>query len=403
MRRAFSEPDEEPLVCVLVMDDSQGADGIVASKDIQSIADLKGKSVAVLRAASSQFYLNVLLKEAGLSEADIEVVDLTPEDAGEAFLLQEVDAAVTWEPWLMPGPERRAWPPPDRHLGATGAARRLPARQGRRLHEAQGRVPGGRPRLGCGGAATSRRIPTRPTRSWRATWAAGSKIRRSSPKPCKGVGFYDADENREYFGTPEKPGQIYQTMQNAIDVWSELGVLKMKLTPADVIAHGILRRVAKRGSSPRRIWIEGSREMEIRPTIVSIAAAICMTAGLMGAAQAEPLRISYFIWVGNGPFFVAQEKGLFAKEGVEVELINIEDHAAAFGGLFVGQVDAVQGAMPDAPTFAQPDEEPLVCVLALDEFARRRWRPRDQGHSDRRRSQGQVGRGPPGQHTATST
>src|SRR5919106_5539006 len=84
------------------------------------------------------------------------------------------------------------------------------------------------------------------------------------------------------------------------------------------------------------------------------------------AAQAEPLRISYFIWVGNGPFFVAKEKGLFAREGVEVELINIED-AAAFGSLFTGQVDAVQGAMPDAPTFAQPDEAPLVCVLALDD------------------------------------
>ncbi len=28
-------------------------------------------------------------------------------------------------------------------------------------------------------------------------------------------------------------------MQGAIDVWSELGVLKVKVTPADVIAHGI--------------------------------------------------------------------------------------------------------------------------------------------------------------------
>ena len=92
---------------------------------------------------------------------------------------------------------------------------------------------------------------------------------------------------------------------------------------------------------------------------------IWITAGLIGAAQAEPLRIFYFIWVGYGPLFVAQEKGFFAKEGVEVELINNEVHAAAFGGLFSGQVDAVAGALLDAPAFSEPDEEPLVCVLAF--------------------------------------
>ena len=63
-------------------------------------------------------------------------------------------------------------------------------------------------------------------------------------------------------------------------------------------------------------------------------------------AQAEPLRISYFIWAGYGPLFVAQEKGFFAKEGIEVKLINIEDRDAAFAGLFAGQVDAVAGAPP---------------------------------------------------------
>ena len=56
----------------------------------------------------------------------------------------------------------------------------------------------------------------------------------------KGTRLYDADSNREYFGTPEKPGQVYQTMQHAIDVWSDLGLLKTQLTPADLIAHGIL-------------------------------------------------------------------------------------------------------------------------------------------------------------------
>ena len=69
---------------------------------------------------------------------------------------------------------------------------------------------------------------------------AGSRIRRTFAEALKGVGFYDAEGIREYLGTPEQPGPIYQTMQHAIDVWSELGVLKVKVTPADVIAHGIL-------------------------------------------------------------------------------------------------------------------------------------------------------------------
>jgi NitT/TauT family transport system substrate-binding protein len=107
--------------------------------------------------------------------------------------------------------------------------------------------------------------------------------------------------------------------------------------------------------------------MELRRRIVSIVSAIWFTAGLAGAANAEPLRIFYFIWVGYGPLFVAQEKGFFAREGVEVELINNEVHAAAFGGLFSGQVDAIAGGLQDAPAYSEPDEEPLVCVLALDD------------------------------------
>jgi NitT/TauT family transport system substrate-binding protein len=99
----FAEPGEEPLQCVLALDDSRGADGVAANKDIRSIADLKGKRVAVAVDSSMQFYLNLLLREAGLSEADLgEVVDLWGDEAAEAFLLREVDAAVTWEPDLTP-------------------------------------------------------------------------------------------------------------------------------------------------------------------------------------------------------------------------------------------------------------------------------------------------------------
>ena len=105
------------------------------------------------------------------------------------------------------------------------------------------------------------------------------------------------------------------------------------------------------------------------------------------------MRIFYFIWVGNGPFFVAQEKGLFAKEGVEVELINIEDHAAIFAGLFAGQVDAITAGTQDVLTFSEPDEE-LWCACFRSTNPWRRWHPGHQRHPGRRRSQGQIGGGP---------
>ena len=35
------------------------------------------------------------------------------------------------------------------------------------------------------------------------------------------------------------PGQIYQTSQYAIDVWTSLGALDVPLTPADVIRHDL--------------------------------------------------------------------------------------------------------------------------------------------------------------------
>jgi NitT/TauT family transport system substrate-binding protein len=107
---------EDPYACFLAFDESTGGDGIVANNDIKSIADLKGKMVAVAKGATSQLLLNVLLKKAGLSEADVETVDLEAEDASNAFLMQEVDAAVTWEPWLTQGKQA-----PHGHLLADSA------------------------------------------------------------------------------------------------------------------------------------------------------------------------------------------------------------------------------------------------------------------------------------------
>ena len=81
---------------------SPAAQSIVIPKDspLKSLADLKGKRIAVTKAAGSHYLLIAALREAGLSFADIQPVYLTPADGRAALETAKVDAWVTWEPFV---------------------------------------------------------------------------------------------------------------------------------------------------------------------------------------------------------------------------------------------------------------------------------------------------------------
>jgi NitT/TauT family transport system substrate-binding protein len=85
----------------MMIDTSNGADGIVAKPEIKSAADLKGKKVAYTRASCSHFLLIRYLQQAGLTMNDIDRVEVDdPGRAGDALVAGSVDAAVTWEPMI---------------------------------------------------------------------------------------------------------------------------------------------------------------------------------------------------------------------------------------------------------------------------------------------------------------
>ena len=89
-----------PVVQVLALDTSSGGDGIAVRKDVASVEALKGKSIAVQFGSDSQFWLAYLLKQHGLSLADVKLTDLQPADAAAAFVAGQFDVAVTYEPYL---------------------------------------------------------------------------------------------------------------------------------------------------------------------------------------------------------------------------------------------------------------------------------------------------------------
>lgn len=86
------------LSIVMATDYSDGADAIVAKKEIRTVADLKGKKIGVAKGTLSQYLLSDALKKSSLSLSDVIEVDLTSADAVSAFISGDVDAAVSWEP-----------------------------------------------------------------------------------------------------------------------------------------------------------------------------------------------------------------------------------------------------------------------------------------------------------------
>jgi sulfonate transport system substrate-binding protein len=84
------------------VDDGAG-EGIVVKPDsgIGSVADLKGKKVAVNRGGTGEYLLLKALDKAGLSPDDVKRVYLPPADAGPAFASGQVDAWATWSAFTV--------------------------------------------------------------------------------------------------------------------------------------------------------------------------------------------------------------------------------------------------------------------------------------------------------------
>jgi sulfonate transport system substrate-binding protein len=71
-----------------------------AESPIKTLADLKGRKVAVTKGAGSHFLLLAALAKSGLNFKDISPAYLTPADGRAAFIGGNVDAWVAWDPFL---------------------------------------------------------------------------------------------------------------------------------------------------------------------------------------------------------------------------------------------------------------------------------------------------------------
>ncbi|MEA5463517.1 ABC transporter substrate-binding protein [Leptothoe sp. PORK10 BA2] len=86
-------------VVVLVNDNSAGNDKVIVAEGINSIQDLKGKTVALEEGVVGDFMLTQALEEAGMSRSDITIKNLETGAAAAAFASGQVDAVAAWPPF----------------------------------------------------------------------------------------------------------------------------------------------------------------------------------------------------------------------------------------------------------------------------------------------------------------
>ncbi len=232
---------EQSYRYLFALDDSRGGDGIVARKEIKTIADLKGKTVGYTQGSVSQFFLGVLLKQAGLKLSDVKSQNMTAGDAGAAFVAGRLDAAVTWEPWLTRGKMA-----PHGHLLIDSSstpglivdvAVTTPEKLAKRKADLQAVY-----------RAWIRAVEFQKTHEQEADeiMARGVGGWLEDPAVFKetraGIGYYDRAMNEAYFGKPGAPGQIVHTITNAIELGREIGQFKVEVDPVSLIEFDIVNQ-----------------------------------------------------------------------------------------------------------------------------------------------------------------
>lgn len=83
---------------IIIGDYSNGNDMLVAGPDIETVADLKGKKVGVEVGFVGHLLLLNALEDAGLTEDDIELVNVPTNETPQVLASGDVSAIVAWQP-----------------------------------------------------------------------------------------------------------------------------------------------------------------------------------------------------------------------------------------------------------------------------------------------------------------
>src|SRR5579863_1956302 len=100
--------------------------------------------------------------------------------------------------------------------------------------------------------------------------------------------------------------------------------------------------------------------------LAALGLGLALLPGLVGSAAADTIKLAHSTWVGYGPLYIARDKGIFKKNGVDVDLIKIEKPTDRFPALIAGQIDLIASTVDTALLYMKSPDQ-FKYVVAIDD------------------------------------
>jgi NitT/TauT family transport system substrate-binding protein len=232
-----------PMTIIAESDIFFGGDGIIASKEIQSVSGLRGKRIACAEGQPSHFFLLHLLKNEGMGSDDFKLI---PADDGSQaatlFAAGQVDAAVTWDPWISQAEKLTQGhvlittkEAPGLLLGILAANRDLLPERVDRISRVM--------------RAWFRAVEYCRTNREEAYALMAGNYNVSVEEFARmiaGAQLADLEENKKILGTKTSPGPAFQLAIDASDLWQAAGAIDNPVDPKSVFDWSVLEQLTAR-------------------------------------------------------------------------------------------------------------------------------------------------------------
>jgi len=217
---------------VVGVEDNGGNEAIIVAPGINSIEDLKGKTIGTMIGSQYEMTVMKMLQSANMSVDDVTIIAMNPEDALTALKSGRVQAAHTWEPYsseALSNGYKTIYPQQQLHL--------FPDQIVFRKSLVDERPEDVRAFLKAWFEAVEYRMQNREeTRKIAAQYLG---ISPDEVKPDDTLKIYTADDNKKLFDTKEA-NSIYSITKITSDYLISIGALIEETDPSELLNSSYL-------------------------------------------------------------------------------------------------------------------------------------------------------------------